>query len=228
MREGSPVAGQRKRALSGTPSWVAARLARVRELSAAARGNIPNMHYMGEVCEWTGAHPAPVMTERQREKVVKYINEVRQPPARSPRRASPRINQAVQGGDSLRISFPSADPARACTRCAVGRGFRALRADGWSGVQLLRSLHGSCAQFRPVLASCLAGKLLGPPLFSTAQLRALQPRGRASVSGGGLPRARLARRALRTACCAPRRVPPRACPAPHVAELRTPPSRVAR
>ena len=90
MREGGQAAGHRKRALSGTPSWVNVHLMRVHELSEAARGNIPNMYYMGEVCEWIGAHAAPIMTERQREKVVKYINEVRHLLARPLRHAHTR------------------------------------------------------------------------------------------------------------------------------------------
>ena len=46
---------------------------RIAELSAAERPNHPDAHYLT-------ASPLHTITERHRERVVKYINEVRPPP----------------------------------------------------------------------------------------------------------------------------------------------------
>ena len=59
---------------------------RLRALSAAARENAPDPHYLDRTC----SRDAPLITERQREKVVKYINEVRKQPRDCAQFASPK------------------------------------------------------------------------------------------------------------------------------------------
>jgi hypothetical protein len=59
----------RKRCLSNPETA----LRKVQSLSAAASCNAPDPNYLDP---GPGSHP-PIITERQREKVVKYINEVR-------------------------------------------------------------------------------------------------------------------------------------------------------
>ena len=74
--EGAWSAGQRKRTLSDAGGRSSGRLARVQELSAAAQMNAPDPLYLERFAAAAGVGESALLSDRQREKVVKYINEV--------------------------------------------------------------------------------------------------------------------------------------------------------
>ena len=85
-------------------------LERIRELVLLARHNAPEPSYLDRPLQQSSAcAPAPVLSERQREKVVRYINEVC---LRSPRPHSPL--PVVATGGALLHSRRRMHPCAPC------------------------------------------------------------------------------------------------------------------
>lgn len=97
---------------------VQARYARIQRLAEVARDNAPDPRYVDNFRKNSQVGNPPFLTERQREKVVKYINEVRHRklPTHNVRVAKSQTGAIPPGGDAyLLIS------TRSCCVCSWRR-----------------------------------------------------------------------------------------------------------
>ena len=122
---------------------------RVRELTRTALHVAPSPSYLDRRVA-PSERNAPLISERQREVVVKYVNEVRlirriySPSTRGPppiprigpdrARTPPTLISAVRAASPCALIIPPPFLARVV---AARGGFRAVRADGHARVQLL-------------------------------------------------------------------------------------------